>query len=408
MLFSAFVIFDKPKIVNFTGFNLYSMKIIRFLVVVALAAVFVNGCKKDNQFVVQGKITHAEGKTIYLEELLLSSTNLVDSAKIDDSGDYKLKGKTGIPAFYLLKLDEGKFITLLVDSTDKITVNADFTNFSDDYFIEGSSGSKLVQDLNKKLASTRHTLDSLSSLNNLYRGNPDYELKKEQWEKEYDQAVQDQIDFSKKFVMDNPFSMASILALYQKFDGQNYVISDLQTMRVAASALNSVYPQSEHVKALYANTLQLLKNQSSANMQKFIQENGENSPDIVLPNVDGKEVALSSLRGKVVLVQFWAAVDQGSRILNPVLVEAYKKYKSKGFEIYQVSIDENRIEWVDAIDKDQLTWINVGDMKGSARAVQTYNIKAVPYNYLLDKDGVIVAQNLTGPALDRALAGVFK
>ncbi len=408
MLFSAFVIFDKPKIVNFTGFNLYSMKIIRFLVVVALAAMVVNGCKKDNQFVVQGKITHAEGKTIYLEELLLSSTNLVDSAKIDDSGEYKLKGKTGIPSFYLLKLNEGKFITLLVDSTDNITVNADFTNFSDDYYIEGSAGSILVQDLNKKLASTRHTLDSLSSLNNLYRGNPDYELKKEQWEREYDQVVQEQIDFSKKFVMDNPFSMASILALYQKFDGQNYVISDLQTMRVAASALNSIYPQSEHVKALYANTLQLLKNQSSANMQKFIQENGENSPDIVLPNVDGKDVALSSLRGKVVLLQFWAAVDQGSRILNPVLVEAYKKYKSKGFEIYQVSIDQNRIEWVDAIDKDQLTWINVGDMQGSTRAVQTYNVQAVPYNYLLDKDGVIIAQNLSGPALDRALAGVFK
>jgi len=104
-----------------------------------------------------------------------------------------------------------------------------------------------------------------------------------------------------------------------------------------------------------------------------------------------------------VLLQFWAAEDRVSRIINPVLVEVYKKYKMKGFEIYQVSIDTNRIEWVDAIDNDKLTWINVGDMKGSVSATNVYNVKTIPYNYLLDKDGLIIAQNLKGPAIDRAL-----
>jgi peroxiredoxin len=186
------------------------------------------------------------------------------------------------------------------------------------------------------------------------------------------------------------------------------VIKDFHTMRVAASALNSIYPKSEHVKSLYANTLHLLKEEKAAKVQQLIKEKGENSPEIILPDANGKEIALSSLRGKVVLLQFWAAVDRNSRILNPALVEAYQKYKNKGFEIYQVSVDENRIEWIDAIDKDDLNWIQVGDMKGSIQAVQNYNVKSVPYNYLLDAEGKVVAQNLKGTALDKALGNLLR
>ena len=94
--------------------------------------------------------------------------------------------------------------------------------------------------------------------------------------------------------------------------------------------------------------------------------------------------------------------------MNEALVEAYAKYKNRGFEIYQVSVDENRAEWVDAIDYDGLTWINVGDMKGSNQAVISYNIQTLPYNYLLDKEGVVIAQNLKGPALDRTLSKILK
>jgi len=182
----------------------------------------------------------------------------------------------------------------------------------------------------------------------------------------------------------------------------------LQVMKTAASALYSIYPKSEQVAALYNNTLQFVRQEQAAKMRKFLEEQGQNSPDIVLPNPDGKKIALSSLRGKAVLLQFWAAVDQGSRIQNPVLVELYKKYKHKGFEIYQVSVDQNRAEWLDAIDKDKLNWINVGDMEGSITAARTYNIQSIPYNYLMDKEGKIVGKNLKGPALNKAVAQLFK
>ncbi|MDR2911348.1 MAG: AhpC/TSA family protein [Bacteroidales bacterium] len=384
------------------------MKLFGCFGIAFLSLLLINGCEKNSQFTVNGRISHAEGKTIYLEELLLNSTKHVDSVKINKNGEYELKGFTTVPAFYLLKLNDLKFITVLIDSAENVTVNADFTNFSNDYFIDGSHGSALVKELNLRLASTRHKLDSLNSLNNLYLNNPDYEQQKKLWETEYQQVLQDQIEYSKQFVTNNPFSMASIIALFQKFDDQNFIINDLQTMRTAASALNSIYPQSEHVKVLYAHTLEYLKSQSNANARQLIQEHGANSPDITLPDINGNLISLSSLRGKVVLLQFWASVDQGSRTMNPVLVEAYEKYKSKGFEIYQVSLDNNRIEWVDAIDKDELSWINVGDMEGSTLAVSHYNIQEIPYNYLLNTDGTIVAQNLNGPALDRTLSHILK
>jgi peroxiredoxin len=212
----------------------------------------------------------------------------------------------------------------------------------------------------------------------MYRGNPDYDKLKLGWDEEYNKIIQEQVDFSTGFVMNNPFSMASVMALYQQFDPQTYVINDLQTMRVAASALNSIYPKSDHVKALYANTVEILKDEKNARIRQMINENGLNSPEIILPDPQGKEVALSSLLGKVVLLQFWAAEDAGSRIVNPTLVEAYKKYKNRGLEIYQVSLDNNRIEWVDAIDKDKLTWINVGDMEGSVGAVTRKSSGAKP------------------------------
>jgi len=409
MLFSVFVIFCNAEFVNFTAFNLNnSMVSVRYFIGILALLIVLGSCKKERQFSISGKITHAEDQMIYLDKLLVSSTVPVDSAKIDKNGEFEFAGEVQQPSFYLLKLSDSKFITLLVDSVEQIEVTADVANFAREYNVEGSLGSILVKELNDRLAVTRKKLDSLQSLNNMYRGNPDYEQLKIEWDKQYQEIVDEQVKFSSNFVMNNPFSMASILALYQKFNSQSYVINDLQTMRVAASALNSIYPESEHVKALYQNTVQLLKEEQNAQVQKIIEEQGENSPEIVLPNPEGEEIALTSLRGKVVLLQFWSALDRNSRILNQALVEAYGKYKNKGFEIYQVSIDDNRIEWVDAIDKDNLSWINVGDMEGSERAVVNYNVQSIPFNYLLNEDGVIIAKNLKGPALNRALSNILE
>jgi peroxiredoxin len=381
------------------------MKFDRLIIAGVIAGIVAISCsKKEGSFRVSGKITHAEGQTIYFDELHVASTKTIDSVKLDKDGEFEFEGVTQNPAFYILKLNQNQMITLLIDSLEQIVVEADAADFHRSYKLEGSIGSSQVKILNDHWYTTRKKLDSLQSLMNMSGASLNFTNLSRQWNMMYDSIKQKQVEFSRQFVMENPFSMASVMAVYQKFDENEYIIKDLQTLRVAASALNTIYPNSGHVKALYQNTLDLLKQEQSARLQQFIREKGENSPDIALPDPDGKEISLSSLRGKVVLLQFWSAADKNSRIQNQALAEAYRKYKNKGFEIYQVSVDDNRIEWVDAIDQDKLTWTNVGDMEGSNRALMVYNIQNIPYNYLLNEEGEIVAQNLSGPVLDRALS----
>ncbi len=380
-----------------------------FTVTVSFITLMFAGCREDtNRYSISGRISHAEGKVLYLEELLVTSSKIIDSTRIDKKGEFEFRGITSIPTYYLLKFNSNKFITLLVDSLEQVVILADYANFEREYHVQGSEGSAHVKLLNDHLNDTRHKLDSLKSMKNLYRGSFDFEKLKLKFDEESENIRKEQIEFSKKFVMDNPFSMASVLALYQKFDNQNFVLNDIQVMKVAASALNSIYPQSGHIKALYQNTLELLQEERSEQLKRFIREQGDNSPDIVLPNPDGTEIALSSFRGKVVLLQFWSAADRNSRIVNQALIEAYRKYKNRGFEIFQVSVDTDREEWTDAIEYDNLTWINVGDMEGSRHAVNSYNIKSVPFNYLLDKDGVIISRDLKGQALDKAISNLLK
>ncbi len=377
------------------------------LLLLALTTVIV-ACKDSTKYKIEGQISNAEGSYVYLDELKVSSTQTIDSVLISKNGDFSFEGNVSYPTFFLLRLSENNFITLLVDSAEQVKVKGDAANFGREYSVSGSEGSAYVKELNQNLSRTKHQLDSLRTLQISFRSDANMTAKVEKWTQEYNDIRQAQIEYSQKFVSEHPFSMANVLALYQKFDDETYVIQDLQSLKLAASALNSFFPKSEHVQALYTNTLQLMQEERAARMKNFIQTQGINSPDIVLPNVDGKEIALSSLQGKYVLLQFWSAMDRGSRILNPVLVEVYKKYKNKGFEIYQVSVDENRYEWVDAIEKDKLSWTNVGDMEGSLKALSMYNVRSIPYNYLLDREGKIIAKDLKGPALNNLLGNLLK
>jgi peroxiredoxin len=375
-----------------------------YLVLLVFAAVLFACNNGPKGFVISGKITNAEGKYLYLDELKVASSVTVDSVKIKKNGAFEFKGSIDYPNFYLLRLSDKNFVTLLVDTTEHITVYGDAANFSRDYLVEGSPGSVLVQELNNSLTKTKHKLDSINSRMIVFRTREGYSAEKIKWEQELAEIKKDQIEYSTNFVQKHPFSMASVLALYQKFDDSNYVIQDLQSLKVAASALNSVFPHSEHVKALYANTMRLMADEKNRKLKNFIDENGVNSPDISLPNQHGRTVSLSSLRGKVVLVQFWSAFDATSRIQNQALTELYAKYKSKGFEIYQVSVDTDQSGWLTAIQQDGLSWTNVGDMKGSASAVHSYNIQKVPSNYILDREGNIVTKDVQGPALNQVIA----
>lgn len=135
---------------------------------------------------------------------------------------------------------------------------------------------------------------------------------------------------------------------------------------------------------------------------------GASVPEIALPNPNGKTVKLSDLRGKVVMIDFWASWCGPCRRENPNVVRLYQKYKNKGFEILGVSLDRAKDQWVQAIQQDNLTWVHVSDLKfWQSQAAQDYGVDAIPKTFLLDRQGKLIAKDLRGPALEAKLKEIF-
>lgn len=372
-----------------------------------VTVLLVVSCGKKHNFTITGKVEGGGGKTIYLNHLLTNSQLPADSAKMDNSGQFQLGGNVSAPTFFLLKLSERNFVTLLVDSAEKVQVTGSYSRLSSDYQVKGSDNSSKVKELTMAFSTVQNKLDSLRQLYSKHQNLASYSSDLARWNSEYATLVADYTTYLNGFIKRNPFSMASVYALYQKWDADNYVANDFQTMKTAASALYSVYPKNDQVKALYSNALNILKEQKNAKLNSLMAQSAVNSPNIKLPDTSGIDRDLWSLHGKSVLVHFWSAKDRTSRIQNQVLVELYAKFKHKGFEIYMISIDDDKLAWKAAIAEDKLTWINVGDMKGSVSALISYNIQTIPANYLLDKEGKIIGKNLQGPELNKVLSKVL-
>ena len=131
-------------------------------------------------------------------------------------------------------------------------------------------------------------------------------------------------------------------------------------------------------------------------------------PELVIPDMYGNNVALSSLQGKVILLQFWSAELGNSNALNADLKQIYSQYHDKGFEIYQVAIDTSRATWINSVQEQGLPWISVCDLMGQhSSALSIYNVQTLPYNYLFDAEGNILGKQLTTEQLEEKLQTIF-
>jgi peroxiredoxin len=136
---------------------------------------------------------------------------------------------------------------------------------------------------------------------------------------------------------------------------------------------------------------------------------GQPAPQISLSDMTGAQVSLSDLKGKVVLIDFWASWCGPCRFNNPRLVKLYQKYHENGFEILGVSVDNNGLNWKEAVRQDKLDWIQVNDNKGwDGSAAKTYDVNAIPASFLVDKDGVIRAIDMEGRALESKIKSLLK
>ncbi|MCD6333115.1 MAG: TlpA family protein disulfide reductase [Bacteroidales bacterium] len=300
-------------------------------------------------------------------------------------------------------------MTILALEGDQIHITAEKGKINESLTIEGSPASKLVLTLNNELIRANGILDSLSEQYQKLQGTPFAEQAISRLQGEYQKLLSQQRDFVRKFIDQNYESPASLLALSHQLARQSVLnpSTDFDLFTRVDSALYKKYPESTLVLNLHRFVVSY-KQQQAAQPAQPSSWIGKEAPDIKLPSPEGNMVSLSSLRGKYVLLDFWASWCVPCRRESPNLVSAYHQYHSKGFEIFQVSLDKRKEDWVKAISDDQLNWLHVSDLKyWNAAPAKLYGVQSIPANFLLDPKGKIIARNLRGPALVNKLKELF-
>jgi peroxiredoxin len=385
----------------------------RKLAFILSTALLLAACQKNNVEITGILENTLPGQYIFLQELKPNELLNVDSAIVSDDGRFEFKRKVKFPSFYLLKINQNNFLTMLVEPGEKIKMTSHYDSLNYPVVISGSEGTGIIADYNKTLLRTRNKIRNLNNLFDSNSGRNDMAAFIDSLDRLGDGYLNEMNGFAKNFIDQNISSLATIPVLYSMLTPDLYVLDpqkDLSYFLKVDSSLYSQYPEYGPVIDLHNQIEEMVAYFSTSGQQAATGGEAMEAPEIALPNPDGDTIRLSSTRGSYVLLDFWAAWCPPCRAENPNLVQAYNQYRNKGFQIYQVSLDKTREAWVKGIEDDGLgRWIHVSDLGyWNSSVVPLYKIESIPANFLLDKDGRIIATNLRGEALQRKLEELFK
>ena len=384
------------------------MKRILFLLALVL---ILFGCKNKGKFAVNGVIKDSKEKYIYLNRLDVDTPILIDSAKISRKGVFRFKVKTMGADFYQLGFSSTNFITLLAEPHEKIKLLFNGKNLFENYSVNGSVGSAKLQTLDLNLAETKRKLDSLRTVYTKASGEAGFDVKGPLLEAEFNELIKAQRKKNIEFIINNLNSLASIKALYQRINAETYVLYepyDLQYLKIVTDSLTHHYPNSKQVQALARDFEKEMNQMYVSRLEQEAKKMPQTKLDPDLKNISGKRIALSSLKRKYVLLTFWSVQSSDCIKENLQLKEFYKLYNKKGFEIYQINLDENESDWKAAVRFDELPWISTreDDPQNPKNAI-IFNVKSLPTNYLIDKESKIIAANIHGRVLQLKLEQLF-
>ena len=371
-------------------------RIILFSTSICALVLLLTACN-SSKVNISGRFIGNENKSIYLEQSSTIQPIIVDSTTLNQSGNYSftLKNIESTPTLYHLICD-GDRIPLFIKGGDKIEVNA-MGNLIRNYTVSGSEESSLLREFYQAYAISIQSLDKISAQYARAEGE-----QKEQAMKAYSEEFRRIKREQLRFVVGNKATLAAVYALYQRLPGDPYLFneeSDVIYFRTVRDALVESYPESEYLEVLDND---IKKMEHSYALLSNIKERGY--PDLNITNTFGEKILLSSLEGKVILLDFWSAELGNNNAINADLKQIYAKYSKQGFEVYQVAIDLSKSIWINTVQEQALPWISVSELKGEAStALRLYQVQKLPSNFLISRDGSIVARNVYGDELEKLL-----
>lgn len=385
-------------------------------ILLALVTIILTNCNAigGDEYVIRGKLNNANTNSIYLEKISHSEIKIVDSSvikngifsmkgPIDGIGFYRLRIKAATPQgelFWFLTLDKKELVQATLDEktpfSHTITSNENQKEFQDlvkNFNAQQSEMMQLYQQYNglsQKDPNSKEAQDLATQINS----------KTENFNKYITTVIQ---------TSKNPISKYYLYSvLLQQFQNQPVPEQLTQDIRSFSDKLTKDMPSSPYAKDFQAivNNLDAQKRMAEAKSKLDV---GAPAPDIDLVKEDGTKVKLSSFKGKIVLMDFWASWCRPCRMENPNVVAAYQKYKDKGLVILSISQDQDLNRWKQAISQDGLIWpTHFSDNLAGGVASSTYDVSYIPKTYLLDKSGKIAAKDLRGQALEAEIEKLIK
>ena len=349
-----------------------------------IGAILASCAGKKNSYTINGKLIGSDSGTVYLQKYEISDWVKIDSAKLV-KGSFTFKGNIGLPEMWFIT-DKSKLflpvfiensnisIEVYVDSVDKSTIIGSATHdMFKKYKKQNDSLNKLMEACYKDYKAAKDANDTIK-------------MKKAD-------SVSDALDKAVKaniiaFAKANPASVVGPYLIMRS--AYQFELPELQD---AAAKFDTSLNASTYVQTI----------RKRIDVLKAVQI-GQVAPDFTMNDTTGKPVTLSSLKGKILLVDFWASWCGPCRGENPNVVRAYQGYNIKGFDVIGVSFDKDHTKWVKAIKDDGLTWNHVSDLQGWGNAAgKQYGIMSIPSNVLLDKEQKIIGRNLRGEDLTKKL-----
>jgi peroxiredoxin len=366
----------------------------RFAVLTLIIGCVFVSCKKGDIFSVEGNIQSAEGDTLYLEHRGLAGIVLLDSAILNDKGSFKFKEPAPKnPEFYQLRI-RNKVVAFAVDSVESLRVTADASNLYGSFTVEDSYSNDQLRKVDDMRMKTEQEINSLEKLHTA----------KEIDDITFLNSLDSVLTLYKKeisnLILGNTSSAAAYYAVFQKIN--DYLIfdpydkKDYPMFGAVATSWNRYYPETERTTHLYNFTVNALQTRRQLEKQEELFQNitvetESGLPDISLPGVNGERIPLSSLKEKVVLLDFVVYSADFSPKHNIDLNSLYQRYNSRGFEIYQVSFDSNEHFW--KTSADNLPWVTVRDPRSvSTPLLSLYNVREIPTSFIIDREGDLIGR----------------